>query len=87
MKQIRMALDHWSLREVAKDLAIDDRAALLRVVLTLESIINIASQMLSQKIGPRDRRKEQEKALSSVHKYLSVFDADLAEVYAKDAGM
>jgi hypothetical protein len=87
MKQIRMALDHWSLREVAKDLAVDDRAALLRVVLTLESIINIASQRLSQNIGPRDRLKEQEKALSSIQKHLSDFDADLAKAYASDAGM
>jgi hypothetical protein len=87
MKQIEIALDHWSLREVAKDLAVDDRLALLMVVLTLQSIINIRSQRLSQSIRPRARLDEQEKALSSIHKYLSDFDADLAKAYVGEGAV
>ena len=87
MKQIEMALDHWRLKEVAEDLAGKDRVALLRVVLTLQSLIHIRSQKLSQSIPPRNRFEEQEKVLSRVHRYLSDFDADLANAYASDAGL
>jgi hypothetical protein len=81
--QLRMALDHWSLKEVAKDLSRDDRAAFLMVVLTLESIVNIDRQ----KERDAFHLAEQEKALTRVHNYLIHFDDDLANAYAKDAGM
>jgi hypothetical protein len=67
MDQLRMALDHWSLKEVAKDLSHDDRVPFLMVVWTLESIVNIDSQ----KERDAFHLAEQEKALARVHNYLT----------------
>jgi hypothetical protein len=87
MKQLAMALDHWSLREVARDLPEADRAAYLMTVLTLGSIANIASQKKSPQGDATLRLQEQKRALESAHTYLYAFDADLAEVYEREGGM
>ena len=73
----------WSLKEASRDLSRDDRTAFLIIVLTLESVVNIDRE----KERDAFHLAEQEKALARVHDYLTQFDDDLANAYAKDAGM
>jgi hypothetical protein len=86
MGQLRLALDHYSLKEVAKDLSGEDRAIFLMIVSQLGTIVNIAAQV-SPKGDPAFHLRQQQRALEGVHKYLSVFDADLASVFTRDGGM
>ena len=87
MNQLRVALDHFSLREVAKDLSVKDRTLFLVIILQLGTIANIAGAQESPIKDPRRRLEEQQRRLEGVHRYLSLFDADLADVFARDAGM
>jgi hypothetical protein len=84
--QLAFTLEHFTLRDVARDLAIDDRAIYLILVSQLSSIVNIYHRPPG--ILPR------EQSLAALHDQMAGlemnfrrFDDDLADVYRRDSSL
>jgi hypothetical protein len=82
--QLKTALEHFSLREISADLAIDDRAPYLIVLSQLSSIVNIYERPVG--ILPRvDSLKLLRDQLEHLEGYLRPFDGDLADAFLRDS--
>jgi hypothetical protein len=80
----RSALDSFTVRESVRDLAVDDRLLYLAIVGTLSTFVNISSQ--TNPIQSRAQRlQNQRDILLKLPHYPRPFDAELADVYARDS--
>jgi hypothetical protein len=83
IEALAQTLEHFSLREVARDLDSDSRSRYLIVVLDLSTFVTVARKPATN--NSRSRRLElQIKGLESVHYYISLFNAELGRQFAKD---
>jgi hypothetical protein len=68
------------------DLTLDDRLLLyLSIIGTLSVLVNISTNP-SPALARTQRLEGQRHPLMNLHTYLRAFDAELAEVYARDSG-
>jgi hypothetical protein len=81
---LRSTLDSFMLREVFRDLGLDDRLIYLTILETLNTFVSISSTP-TQHLTRENRLKNQRAALMNLHTYLRGFDAELANVYARDS--
>ncbi|HEV3138487.1 MAG TPA: hypothetical protein VGZ26_11300 [Pirellulales bacterium] len=84
--QLAFTLEHFSLRDVAGDLAIDARATYLILVNQLSSIINIYNRPagILSRVQSLAVLHDQ---LERLEAYLRTFDDDLADVYRRDSSL
>jgi hypothetical protein len=80
----RSALDSFTIRESVRDLAVDDRLPYLAIVSTLSTFVNISSEQ-NPSLSRMQRLQSQRDILMKIPRYLRLFNADLAEVYARDS--
>jgi hypothetical protein len=84
--QLAFTLEHFTLRDVARDLAIDDRAIYLILVSQLSSIVNIYHRpagIISREQSLAVLRDQ----LVGLETHFRAFDDDLANVYRRDSSL
>jgi hypothetical protein len=81
--QLRAALNHYTLRELAKDLSVDDRAVFLVILMTLTTFTNLREEP-SPVLDRMQRLAADAALLTKIHDHLEKFDSDLALVFARD---
>ena len=82
---VQSELSSFTVQESLRDLALDDRLLYLSIIGTLSVLVNISINP-SPFLDRTQRLEGQRRALMNVHTYLRAFDAELAEVYARDSG-
>jgi hypothetical protein len=81
---VDVALNSFVLREVARDLRVDDRVLFIALISALTTLVNLSK---GPKISPPDQLRSQQRALESLGRYLPKFDADLASVFERDSAL
>jgi uncharacterized membrane protein len=85
-RHVQSALESFTLRESVRDLDLDDRRLLyIAIVDTLNTLVNISTNQ-SPVLNRLQRLQNQRRALMTLHTYLQGFDAELAQVFARDSG-
>jgi hypothetical protein len=77
---IEECLSNFTVREVVRDLRIDDRVIYVSIVARLSAFVTI-SKHPSEHVNRAARLQYQYNALKNLRTYLSRFDSDLAAVY------
>jgi hypothetical protein len=78
------ALNSFVVRESMRDLDIDDRLLYLTIVGTLNAFVSV-SERPSPALTRNQRLEGQRDILMKLHRYLQVFDSELASVFARDS--
>ncbi len=81
---IQSAPNSFTIRESVRDLAVDDRLLYVAIVSTLSTFVNISSQT-NPSLSRAQRLQSQRDTLLKIPRYLRPFDAELADVYARDS--
>jgi hypothetical protein len=84
--QLANALEHFTLREVARDLDTDSRQLFLGILVRLSSFVTIATTPAGA-VSRTDRLRLHIQTLEGTHFYISLFDADLGRKFAEDGEM
>lgn len=82
--QLEHTLDHFSLREISPEMAIDDRLPFLILIVQLSSIVNIFNRPIGIR-GRDETLKLMANQLAGLRHYLMTFDIDLANVFERDS--
>lgn len=83
-KYVQSALESFTVREIGRDLGLDDRLIYLAIIGTLTTFVNIRTQP-SPALNRIQSLQNQRNALMNIHTYLRGFDTELAKVYARDS--
>jgi len=86
INQLAATLDHFTLRDVARDLDPDSRPLYLMIVLQLSSFVTVATKS-SRHLDRETHFKRHIQMLESTHRYVALFDADLGRTFAEDSEM
>jgi hypothetical protein len=81
---VETALGSFTVREIFRDLGHDDRLGYLTIVSNLSTFVSTSTKR-SPILNRAGRLHAQRQALMNIHTYLRAFDAELAEVYARDS--
>ena len=81
---IRSSLDSFAMRESVRELGLDDKLIYLTIVGTLKTFVSLSANPspVLQRIQHLHNLRH---ALMNIHTYLRGFDAELADVYARDS--
>ena len=81
---VQTTLDTFTVREIFRDLGHDDRQIYLVIVSTLSTFVSTSTHR-SPVLNRAGRLQAQRRTLMNIHTFLRAFDAELAEVYARDS--
>jgi hypothetical protein len=81
---LAVEIDRFVVQESLRGLGLDDRLVYLTIIGTLNVFVNI-SERPSPMLGRLQRFEAQRDALMKLHTYLTAFDPDLAQVFARDS--
>jgi hypothetical protein len=82
---VRSTIESFTIRESVHDLGVEDRVMYLLIVSTLSTFVNVSTNP-SPVLTRDERLRNQREALMRLHNYLTPFDSQLAQVYARDSG-
>jgi hypothetical protein len=82
---VQTTLGSFTVREIFRDLGYDDRLIYLTIVGTLSTFVSTNTHR-SPILDRAGRLQAQRRPLMNIHTFLRAFDAELAEVYARDSG-
>ena len=81
---VKNEIDEFVVRESLRGLGLDDRLLYLSIIGTLNVFVNI-NELPSPILGRVQQLENQRVALMNLHTYLRAFDAELAQVFARDS--
>jgi hypothetical protein len=84
--QLAATLEHFSLRDIVKDLDSNSRSDYLMALLQLSSFVTVATKPAAENSRSHWLALHIQ-ALEGVHNHISRFDADLGSQYAEDGGI
>jgi hypothetical protein len=85
-KFIEEGLNHFTVRELVRDLEIDDRLLYVTIIGRLNTFVTIHKRP-AEHLNRATRLQNQHDALRKLQTFLAPFDSDLAAVYDRDGGI
>jgi hypothetical protein len=80
------ALNNFNVREVVRDLGVEDRMLYVAICSTLETVVDLTKSP-GQQVSRREHLVNRQNALLNVRSYLRAFSTELADVYERDSSI
>jgi hypothetical protein len=84
--QLAVSLEHFSLKDIARDLDSDTRLLYLGIIVRLNSFVTIGTKPVGN-LSRTDRFRLHIRTLEGTHEYIALLDADLGRKFAEDGEM